>query len=153
MKFRMVDQILAWEPGQSIRGTKAVSFEEYCAPLPLGSRAELPASLALESLLQLGNWLVMLSTDCAQVGLVTALERVEFTSALRPGQSMATELSVREKDETAWLLSGCGTIRGREMLRVEGMRLQLRPLASYCRAADLRVLFSEICRPAAEVKL
>ena len=152
MKFRMVDQILAWEPGRLIRGTKAVSFEEYCAPLPLGSAPELPASLALESLLQLGNWLIMLSTDFTRMGLSTALERVEFVSALRPGQRMTTELSVQEKNETDWLLSGCGETRGREIVRVDGMRLQLRPLASYFRASDLRVLFSEICRPQAEVR-
>ena len=151
MKFRMVDQILAWEPGRSIRGAKAVSFEEYCAPLPLGSAPELPASLALESLLQLGNWLIMLSSDYAQIGLVTALERVDFASSLRPGQRMTMEVSVHEQNEMDWLLSGCGVVRGREIVRVEGIRLQLRPLTSYFRADDLRVLFSEICRPAAEV--
>ncbi len=152
MKFRMVDQILAWEPGRLIRGTKAVSFEEYCAPLPLGSAPELPASLALESLLQLGNWLIMLSSDYAHVGFVAELGRVEFASALRPGQRMTTELSVQEKDGTNWLLRGSGWVSGRDVVRVEGIRLQLRPLAAYFHADDLRVLFSEICRPVEDVR-
>ena len=63
MKFRLVDRILDWEPRRVIRGVKAVSFEEYELKRAWGDEPCLPESLVLESLLQLGNWLVIRSSD------------------------------------------------------------------------------------------
>ena len=63
MKFRMVDRILEYEPKTSIRGVKTVSFEEYNLKAAFGEPERLPESLLVEAFFQLGNWLVMLSTD------------------------------------------------------------------------------------------
>ena len=70
MKLRMVDRILDWKPRRSIVGVKAVSFEEYSLKSPWGRKAALPESLLVEALFQLGNWLIMLSSDFTQMGLV-----------------------------------------------------------------------------------
>ena len=63
MKFRLVDKITSWAPWQHIRGVKAVSFEEYSLKESFGETPRLPEMLLLESFLQLGNWLVVLSSD------------------------------------------------------------------------------------------
>jgi 3-hydroxymyristoyl/3-hydroxydecanoyl-(acyl carrier protein) dehydratase len=76
MKFRMVDRILAYEPRRSIRGAKTVSFEEYQLKAAFGDEAHLPETLLLESFFQLGNWLIVLSSDFTQMGMVVRTERI-----------------------------------------------------------------------------
>jgi 3-hydroxyacyl-[acyl-carrier-protein] dehydratase len=147
MKFRMVDQIIGWEPGRSITGIKAVSFEEYRCRAALGAAESLPESLVLESLLQLGNWLLVLSSDYVWMGLVRDIERAEFHSALRPGERMRMEVSSRGGENGSVLLDGRGSVDGREVVRVEAWRAEYCPLAQYMSADDLRVLFSEIHHP------
>ena len=89
MKFRLVDRILNWQPRESIHGVKAVSFEEYELRRRLGDEPCLPESLIMESLFQLGNWLLILSSDFQQMGLVVRFEEVRFSSRVRPGSSTA----------------------------------------------------------------
>ena len=67
MKFRMVDRILAWQPRRSIRGLKVASFEEYQLKEPLADEPCLPETLLVESLFQLGNWLVVLTSDFTEM--------------------------------------------------------------------------------------
>ena len=67
MKFRMVDRIIDFVPQKSIRGVKTVSFEEYQLKSAFGGEPSLPETLIMESLFQLGNWLIMLSSDFSQI--------------------------------------------------------------------------------------
>jgi 3-hydroxymyristoyl/3-hydroxydecanoyl-(acyl carrier protein) dehydratase len=149
MKFRMVDRILAWEPRRAIRGTKAVSFEEYELRERLGDEPCLPESLVMEAMFQLGNWLVVLSTDFARMAVVVQWEEVRFFDRLRPGQRLLMEVVVRTWREDGIVLDGSAldgakTIAtGRRCLAVPV------PLADYHDADDLRVLFSEIHAAAA----
>ena len=113
MKFRMVDRILAWEPRTRIRGIKTVSFEEYNCKAAFGGDACLPESLLIESLFQLGNWLIMLSSDFTQMGLVVRIERDPLRGA------------------------GCGRVRAFDW------RLRRRPIAAMACLFDGRALCGE----------
>ena len=93
MKLRLVDKIFAWSPYQSISGLKAVSFEEYCLKEAFGDEARLPESLLLESFLQLGNWLLLLSSDYNQIGMVS--RRCAFTLFFRPASNCGWRLPWR----------------------------------------------------------
>jgi 3-hydroxymyristoyl/3-hydroxydecanoyl-(acyl carrier protein) dehydratase len=149
MKYRMVDRILAWEPRRTIRGIKTVSFEEYELREPQGDEPYLPESLIMESLFQLGNWLVVLTSDYSQMGLVLQWDEASFPGRLRPGRRLHMEINARSWredgivfDGTAW--DGEKTVAvGRRCLAVPV------PLADYDDPDNLRVLFSEIHRPEA----
>ena len=93
MKFRLVDKILGWSPYERITGIKAVSFEEYCLKKPFGDEARLPETLLLESFLQLGNWLILLSSDFARMGMVIRITEVRFDGYLLPGQQVRMEVA------------------------------------------------------------
>ena len=144
MKHRMVDRIVAWEPWRNIRGMKAVSFEEYCIRSPLGESEQLPATLVLESLLQLGEWLIIVSSDFTQIGLPQQALSVEFHDALRPGERITIEVTIGERCETDVVLSGVGHVDARSIVNVEGCRLILHPLEQFHSPADLQVLCSQI---------
>jgi len=146
MKFRMVDRILAWQPQQRIVGTKTVSFEEYSLRSALGDDARLPESLLLESFFQLGNWLIVLTSDFTRMGLIVRTEEVRFAGPVGPGERMTMELMVRRYRDDGVLFDGVGRVGDREVAVGRGCLAALAPLADYADPADLRVLFSEIHR-------
>ena len=152
MKFRMVDRILAWQPQQRIVGTKTVSFEEYSLRAALGDDARLPESLLLESFFQLGNWLIVLTSDFTRMGLIVRTEEVSFAGPVGPGERMTMELMVRRYRDDGVLFDGVGRVGDREVAVGRGCLAALTPLADYADPADLRVLFSEIHRPGEPVQ-
>ena len=147
MKLRCVDCILAWEPWRTIRGVKAVSFEEYCLPAGLGLPEHLPAALALESVFELARWLAVLSSDFQQIALPIELEHCTFTRPLRPGERMQIDLVAQPPAQGEFVFSAQARTRTAEVLLVRVARARLWPLADHVNPDDLRVLYSEIHRP------
>ncbi len=147
MKFRMVDRILAWQPQQSIRGVKSVSFEEYRLKSALGDGPHLPQTLVMEALLQLGNWLIVLSSDFRQMGLVVTVHETRFLKTLRPGQSLVMEAEVRSYRADRVAFDGRGFIDRQVIAEATGCTALPVDLADYHDPDDLRILFSEIYQP------
>ena len=104
-------------------------------------------SLVLESLFQLGNWLIVLSSDFTQMGLVGRSSEVRFDDRLRPGEPM-TGGRGGELPRGRRAVRRPGTMR-RAASSVSGTGCLATPvaLAEYCDPDDLRVLFSEIYQP------
>ena len=147
MKFRMVDRILDWERARRIRGVKGVSFEEYSLKDPFGGGERLPEMLLLESFFQLGNWLIVLSTDFTRMGIVIRMGRVRFEGSLGPGETMTLEVRARRWREDAILFDGLSRVGARRIASGEGCLAVPVPLERFCDPADLRILFGEIHRP------
>jgi 3-hydroxymyristoyl/3-hydroxydecanoyl-(acyl carrier protein) dehydratase len=149
MKLRCLDRILAWESWRTIRGVKAVSFEEYCLPAGLGLPEHLPSALALESVFELARWLVVLSSEFQRIALPVELERCTFSHPLRPGEHMQIELTMRPETEGEIVFAAQARTRTAEILHVETARARLLPLPDYLDSADMRVLYGELHRPEA----
>ncbi|MCX6903693.1 MAG: hypothetical protein NTW03_09495 [Verrucomicrobia bacterium] len=147
MKFRLVDRILAWSPYERIVGVKAVSFEEYSLKEAFGEEARLPETLLLESFLQLGNWLILLSSGYRQMGMVVRISEARFCDALRPGQHVQMEITLVRRSQDGFELSGEGRVNGRAVITGIGCLAAPVPAAEYVNPDNLRVLFSEIYRP------
>jgi len=147
MKFRMVDRIMAWQPRRSITGVKAVSFEEYSLKSPWGSGAALPESLVMEGLFQLGNWLIVLSSDFTQMGLLVRIEEVQFHEPLGPGQSLRMDIEVASYRNDGVAFNGVATAAGRLIASGRGCLATPVALERFHNPADLKVLLSEIHRP------
>jgi 3-hydroxymyristoyl/3-hydroxydecanoyl-(acyl carrier protein) dehydratase len=148
MKFRLVDKITSWAAWQNITGVKAVSFEEYSLKDAFGEPPRLPDMLLLESFLQLGNWLVMLSSDFQQMGMLARISEVRFHGSLLPGQRLQLEVRLNRRRDDGFELAGQGQVNGRRVISGAGCVAALVPLAEYQEPDDMRVLFSEIYAPA-----
>jgi 3-hydroxyacyl-[acyl-carrier-protein] dehydratase len=148
MKFRMVDRILDWEPERRIRGVKTVSFEEYCLKEAFGGHPRLPETLLVESFFQLGNWLIILSTDFTRMGVVIRTGRIHFEGTLGPGEIMTMEVGVRSWREDGILFDGVAHVGPLRIVSGEGCLAVPVPLERFCDPGDLRILFGEIHRPA-----
>lgn len=147
MKFRLVDKIIAWSPYQNISGIKAVSFEEYCLKESFGDEPRLPETLLLESFLQLGNWLILLSSDFKDTGMVVRISKVRFHGFLLPGQQLQMEVTLARQRDDGYELSGEGRVNGRTIISGLGCLAVPVPAAELMDPANLRVLFSEIYEP------
>ena len=147
MKFRFVDKITSWSPHERIAGIKAVSFEEYCLKEKFGDEARLPEMLLLESFLQLGNWLVLLSSDFQQMGVVVRVSEVRFHDYFSPGQQLRMVVTVVRRHDDGFELAGEGRVNGRPIITGLGCLAAPAPAAEYANPDNLRVLFSEIYDP------
>jgi 3-hydroxyacyl-[acyl-carrier-protein] dehydratase len=147
MKFRMVDRILDWQSRRSITGLKTVSFEEYCLKSAFGGEACLPESLLMEGLFQLGNWLIMLSSDFEQMGLLVRVEEMIFREQLKPGQKLRMEVNVVSYRGDGISFGGKAIVGNREIASGRGCLATPVALADFHNPEDLKVLFSEIYRP------
>ena len=147
MKFRMVDRIVGYEPGKSIRGVKTVSFEEYELKSAFDNSPCLPESLIMESFFQLGNWLIVLSSDFTRMAMITRTQHVQFDKQVVLGQAVTLETNVRRYREDGILFDGRAMVGSDQVAVGEGCLAVPVPLAEYCSPDDLRVLFSEIFRP------
>jgi len=147
MKFRLVDKITSWSPYERISGIKAVSFEEYCLKESFGDEPRLPETLLLESFLQLGNWLILLSSDFKETGMVVRISDVRFHSFLLPGQQLRMEVTLVRRREDGLELSGTGQVDGQTIISGLGCVAVPVPAAELVDPANLRVLFSEIYEP------
>lgn len=147
MKFRMVDRIIDFKPKQRICGIKVVSFEEYELKSPFADQSRLPETLIMESLFQLGNWLIMLSSDFSQMGLVVRTKQIQFLDALRPGHSLLIKAIVRSYRIDGVVFDGQALVDGKVIATGEGCLAVPVGLADYYDPNDLRVLFSQIYRP------
>ncbi|MBT3199726.1 MAG: hypothetical protein HN350_07400 [Phycisphaerales bacterium] len=140
----MIDRIDAYQPRTSISGAKTVSFEEYSLRTALGYAPALPESLLLESLFQLGNWLIVLSSDFTQMGMVLRTGQVEFIEPVGPGQRVDISLTVKHYRDDGICFDGEARVGDRLVIRGESCLAVPAPLGDYCNPDDLRVLFSEI---------
>lgn len=147
MKFRFVDRITSWQSHERITGLKAVSFEEYSLKDAFGDEPRLPEMLLLESILQLGNWLILLSTDFQQMGTIIRIHEARFHGALRPGNVVRMEVAMLRHHDDGFELTGEGRVDGQLVISGRGCLAAPLPAADYYNPDDLRVLFSEIHRP------
>ena len=147
MKFRMVDRILSWQERASIRGLKTASFEECSLKELFGCEPQLPESLLMESMFQLGSWLVVLSSDFQQMGLLIRMQEVRFLEPARPGQQLLLNVDVRSYGDGGVLFDGRVLVGRRVIAEGKGCLITPVALSEHHNPDDLRVLFSEIYRP------
>ena len=147
MKFRMVDRIIEYEPAKRIRGVKTVTFEEYQLKSAFGNNYYLPESLILESFFQLGNWLIILTSDFTKMGLIVRTNEVVFDGVVGPGENIFMELTVRSYREDGVLFDGKALLDGKILAKGNGCLATLTLIENYYNSEDLKALFSEIYRP------
>jgi len=147
MKFRMVDRIIAWEPYRAIRGVKTVSFEEYELKERLGDEPSLPESLLMESLFQLGNWLVILSSDFAKWVLWSGWKRCGFWIVRGPGCQLMIETKVRSWRDDGILFDGRATAEGKPITAGSGCLAMPAALMSITIPMICECCFREIYQP------
>jgi 3-hydroxyacyl-[acyl-carrier-protein] dehydratase len=115
MRFHLIDRIDAWESGHRIRGAKLTSRSEgFWRPGPCDE--QMPEALVLESLLQAGTWLVMLTTERRKRAALLSIGSASFCGPVVPGDVLVLEVDIASMTDEAVLVSGRVTVDGRPVL-------------------------------------
>src|SRR5438105_5494395 len=99
MRFHLVDQILAVEPGRSLQATKNLTLgEEYLAD-HFPTFPVMPGVLMLQTLVEAGAWLLRLSSDFRHSIIVLREARnVKYGSFMEPGRQMEVTVELVEQE-------------------------------------------------------
>lgn len=147
MKFRFVDRITEFKPQERICGIKTLSFEEYQLKSAFGGPPHLPESLIIESMFQLGNWLIIRSSDFSQMGMIIRFEKIEFSRIVCPGQRLEMEITVHSYRPDGIMFDGRVIASNSMIASGRGCLAVPVALRDFADPDDLKMLFSEMYKP------
>ena len=119
MKFRFVDKILGYKEHEYIEGLKAVSLEECLLLKQMDIKEGFPETLMIESIFQLGNFLIYKSFH-NKLALLTMFDKIEVQRALAPGDIMTMRVNIDSVIDNSVRLNGIGYVYETKVISGEG---------------------------------
>lgn len=116
MRFNLIDQIVALEPGKRIEAVKNLTLgEEYLAD-HFPTFPVMPGVLMLEALVQAGAWLIRASEDFANtVVVIREVKGIKYGSFVEPGRQLrlSVEIAGENTQNTGYVtFKGKGEVEG-----------------------------------------
>lgn len=123
MRFRMIDRIVALQPGERITAEKCLRPDEDYLRDHFPHFPVMPGVLMLEAMFQTAMWLVRRSDNFAQsVVLLKEVRSIKFADFVQPGETLVLTASYVKSDartvtlKTAGEVNGSPTVAGRLIL-------------------------------------
>ncbi|MDA1193644.1 MAG: hypothetical protein O2894_00510 [Planctomycetota bacterium] len=88
MRFLLFDRVTHFEPGRRIEGVKCITLADEALKEHFPRRALYPASLVLESMLQLTAWTAIAGHNYGVSLVLSVLEDVALPADLAPGTTL-----------------------------------------------------------------
>ncbi len=88
MRFLLFDRITHLEPGRRVEGVKQVSLADEAFRGHFDRRSLFPATLVIESMLQLTAWSAIAAHDFRFSVVLSVMEDARVPSALEPGTTL-----------------------------------------------------------------
>jgi 3-hydroxyacyl-[acyl-carrier-protein] dehydratase len=113
MRFTLVDRILDWEPGKSLRAVKRLTLaEEYLAD-HFPTFPVMPGVLMLEALVEAGAWLWRVTTDFRHsVIVLREVKNVKYGTFMEPGRTLELTVDLVRSEEGRATFLGRGIVEG-----------------------------------------
>lgn len=147
MRWQLVDKIDSISPWKSAAGTKVVSFEEYSLKKLWDEKGIFPNTLLIESVLQLGAWLIIYSSGFKIQPLIVKIDKINFKHNAKMGDVLNLKAKMLSRNEYGVVMSGRVFSDGK--LIVEGTQAVgvFNNLNDYQESKTLKSLFNQIYRP------
>lgn len=147
MRFLLVDRILQLIPGQSIRGIKHITYDDYYLCATDKQALCFIPSLIGETLGQLAAWNVMLGCDFKYRPVAGIVDKVTFYRNAWVGETLYLEAFIDALDEKAVQYHAVAWVGEEAIVRIDGALGPLLPMAVFIDDALVRRQFDEINRP------
>jgi hypothetical protein len=145
MRWRCLDRVESFAAWKFIRGRKAVSFEEGSLLRNFDRVDEFPASLLIESCVELARWLAATSSGFSQIALLEQINDFRLTETPETGDLLTLAIEVVRRDEHAGRVEVlCRVECGREPVADGHLTLALEPLGEHCDPTSEAALWSEL---------
>lgn len=122
MRCLMVDRITFWQDDR-ITGIKNVTMSENFLQDHFPDFPVMPGVLQLESVSQLGSWLVYAVSGGTNLGRLAGVQAVKFKGFVLPGDRMELELEVTRREGELFVCNA--RVQVGDRLTTEFRRLQL----------------------------
>jgi 3-hydroxyacyl-[acyl-carrier-protein] dehydratase len=144
MRFLLVDRITELEAGKRAQGVKNVTLSEDFLAYHFPHKPIMPGMLILESLVQLGDWLVRARSDFSQLGLASAFDQIKFRRVVRPGDQLRLQVEVVEATPVTVDFKAQAHC-DQALVASARFTLTLYPLETFLDPAEARRLFAILC--------
>ncbi|MBI3039405.1 hypothetical protein HYY75_10225 [bacterium] len=144
MKFRFIDKIGIWEPGVSIMGSQAVSFEQYQFLSSIGLPDRLPGSFLLGGMVELASWMISLESKFTEMGIFSGLGSANIRATPGPGQVLEFTIRLLKTSTEKMIFQAEGKIAKEHSFEASEIALQRVRIELFRSSEDLRVLFDQI---------
>ena len=146
MRYLLVDHILEWKPGESIRGVKNVAMSEDFLEFHFPKNPVMPGVMLLEALTQLTGWLEAASSGFTRWFLIGRVTKCSFYGFTLPGDQVELRVElVSDAGEGRKTFRGTGAVQGRNKISVEYEGV-LTPLEELEDCEEQRRFFSILTR-------
>lgn len=121
--FLLVDRVLAFEPGKSLRAIKNVSFNEPCFQGHFPGNPVMPGVLIIEAMAQASGLLVQLSASETskdqQLYYLVKVDKARFNRIVGPGDQLVLEITQKRMLRRMGLFEGRALVDGVEVASAE----------------------------------
>lgn len=111
--FLMIDRVLEWKKGESIRTLKNVSINEYFFIGHFPERPVMPGVLIIEALAQSAGILMFLSfakEDKKYIAYLTGVNNMKFKKQVIPGDSLILEVKLKQSFKNIFKFDGVAKV-------------------------------------------
>ena len=120
MRYLLVDRIVDWQQGESIKGIKSVAMSEDFLEFHFPKAPVMPGVLLLEALVQLAGWLEAASSDFENWFLLDKVERALFYGFALPGDRVELEVQAKSPQLSGVkIFTGSCSVDGKKRMAAE----------------------------------
>jgi len=122
--FLLVDKILGYKSGESIKGLKNVTINEPFFQGHFPGQPIMPGVLILEAMAQVGGILAYLSNEEEMKNRLfyfIGLDKVRFRKTVVPGDQIVFDLTMLKRKMKMYIMAGRATVDGKLVAEAELM--------------------------------
>jgi len=118
MRFYLFDRVIGFEPGREATAVKNVSIQEEFLTDHYERFPVMPAPLIVESIAQLGGWMVTVSSKYRYLAVMVMARDIEVRGDALPGDQIVIQVRLEDLNEYGARISSVATIDGRPVVSV-----------------------------------
>lgn len=123
--FLLVDRVLEWRPGESIRALKNVSYNEPYFPGHFPHRPVMPGVMIIEALAQAAGILCFLTADVKPDEntriYIVGIDHARFRRPVVPGDQLILTAQVQRSLKGIWKFATAALVEGQEVAHADMM--------------------------------
>ncbi len=122
--FMLVDRVLEWHSGKSIRALKSVTYNEPYFTGHFPERPVMPGVLIIEALAQAAGILTLLSSEVVPDDsrfFFVGIDRARFRKPVEPGDQLILEAEVERCLRGIWKFATCARVGESKVAHAEIM--------------------------------
>jgi 3-hydroxyacyl-[acyl-carrier-protein] dehydratase len=147
VRLLLIDRIVSVERGVRATAIKNVTMSEDFLAEHFPLRPIMPGMMIVESMVQLGDWLLRHDSDFASIGLPSQFSGIKFRRVVRPGDQLVLQAEVASREGDAMTVKSRATCDG--VLAVTAtITLTAAPLDEYLDRTEAERLFALLCSTA-----